>query len=231
MKAGSARILVAESNSTVAMVIMSLLRRWGYDAVRVAAGEMPTGSYDLVIADPMLRDPAIAELWRAVRATSTPWLALVSDADAHVGADADGWVSKSFRPAELREAVMRCLERPLSEPPASGIDRDQVALLWGSVDNPIYRQVCGVFLTEMATKLEVIAAATAIRDRRRINVEAHSAASASDNVGARALADAGRRLEHAAPDALWAEVEEASERLRQCARRDLDVLRRLLVAS
>jgi HPt (histidine-containing phosphotransfer) domain-containing protein/CheY-like chemotaxis protein len=213
------RILVIDASPTVSMMICGLLRRWGY----LADTGMTEADYDLVIADPALADSRVA----ALRRRDVPWLALLSAGHTRDAADAVFWVHKPIQSSELQDAVARCLEAPPATP-ADGIDVTAIAELWGSVENPGFRQVAKAFLTELATCLAMIGKALDAEDRRRLAREAHSVVGAAANVGVPQISRAAHAVEDAAPHAGPERLRALIDQLAAASRRDVPVLRALI---
>ncbi len=214
------RILVIDASLTVSMMMCGLLRRWGYQADT----KLTDSGYDLVIADPALADPVVAEL----RRRGVPWLALLSAGHTRDAADAVFWVHKPIQASELQDAVARCLAEQVAAPASDGIDLDAIAALWESVENPGFRLVAKAFTTELEKCLAMIAEALAAEDRRRLAREAHSVVGAAANVGAPQIAVAARAVEDAAPHAGPERLRALIDQLASTSRRDLPALRALI---
>ncbi len=219
------RILVIESNVTVAMITRGLLRRWGHHADIQGApspdAALPEpGDWDLVIAEPASNPAAL----RALRRGNVPWIALVSARDS---TDAAAWVAKPFKPDELRAALLRCFKVEDTIDPVGGIDAEAITALWGGVDNKAFRQIAIVFLGEIGERRAALGAAFLAEDRRILHREAHSIASAAANVGCVAIAQAARALEAVALEAEFGRLLRLVAAIETISLRDAPILRRI----
>ena len=225
--AGGQPVLLAESSAATAILVRTLLARWGFvvhavpcdsDAVRHLA-EQPFG---LAIVGATGSDaPRIAA---ACVSAGVPVLALVTEGFRLEGSSAD--LSLPLNASSLRAAVDRCLSRTSAD-----LDPAAIALLWESPDNPIYHRIVRVFIGEIATRLAGIAEAMAAGDLKRVETEAHSIKGASGNVAAHAIRDAAARVETAASGGETHAPAELADDLRAVSDRGIAALERLLAAG
>ncbi len=221
--AGGKSVLLAESSAATAMLVRTLLNRWGF-AVHATpcdaavSRHLEKQSFDLAIVGATGNDAAMVAA--ACVAAGVPVLALVTEGfrlDAAMAA-----VSLPLSGASLRDAVDRCLSRP-----AADLDPDAISLLWERPDNPIYHRIARVFIGEIGIRLVQIAEAMAAGDLKRVETEAHSIKGASGNVAAHAVRDAAAGLEAAAARGDTLALPALADTLRAAADRAIAALERL----
>ena len=220
------RILVIEHNTTVALMVSSLLRRWGYQVERdTAASEgAPEKDWDLLVADPQANPERLA----ALRRRGVPWVALISAGDSRDTADATAWIYKPVEAGELQDAVARSFAG--AETGTSvGVDTQAIVELWGSLDHPGFRQVANAFLGEIDKRVRSMVDSLASDNRRQLHLEAHSIASAAANVGGMAISRASRAVEMVAQDGDAATLRTLVEAVESACHRDLPAIRKLAV--
>jgi len=218
------RVLVIDRNVTVALMVCSLLRRWGFQVERdKAAGEVyPEADWDLLLADPTSNPERLG----ALRRRGVPWVALISAGDSRETADAAAWIYKPIEAGELQEAIRRALTADTSGTDV-GVDTSAIVELWGSVDHPGFRQVANAFLGEIEKRLHSVIDSMATNNRRQLHLEAHSVGSAAANVGGMAISRAARALEAVAMEGDHLTLRELVDALETACRRDLPAIRRL----
>ncbi len=220
------RMLVIDSNITVAMMVASLLRRWGHIAERDTGapefGHEP--DWDLVLADPTANPDRLG----ALRRRGIPWVALISAGDSRETADAMAWVYKPIEAGELHDAITRALASN-SAGTTAGVDTTAIVELWGSLDHPGFRQVANAFLGEIDKRLHSVVESLATGNRKQLHLEAHSVGSAAANVGGLAMSRAARALEAVALDGDVEQLRMLVDALETVSRRDLPAIRQLAV--
>lgn len=229
--AGPRHVLVIETSQTLGLMICSLLRRWGFvaeQATQAAPPDLTVARFDLMISEPMLREPILERVRQDARAIGVPWLALLPSEATGLSADAEGWVQKPIRPQELHDAVLLCLKRSMRGRKTDGVDIDAIVALWDSTESATFRKVARVFLGEMEQRLKAMTEALETQNRGGLLIEAHSVGSAADNMGCTALARAARALEAEAGLAPLPELATLAQAVRSCAQRDLPTLARLI---
>jgi HPt (histidine-containing phosphotransfer) domain-containing protein len=216
-------VLLAESSAATAMLVRTLLTRWGFavhatpcDAT--ALRHLEKQSFDLAIVDATGGDAAM--IVAVCVASGVPVLALVTEGFRLDGATVD--LPLPLSAASLRDAVDQCLP-----PIGTDLDPAAIALLWERPDNPIFHRIARVFIGEIGTRLASIAAALAAGDLKRIETEAHSIKGASGNVAAHVVRDAAARLEAAAANGDTAALPALTDALRAAADRGIAALERL----
>ena len=126
----SERILVVEDEVNIASFVSAYLEKAGYVVDRAITGEEAkekafSGNPSLILLDLNLPDMDGLEVCRAVRATSTvPILMLTArddDVDKIVGLEvgADDYLTKPFNPRELVARIRSILRRATAPPPVS----------------------------------------------------------------------------------------------------------------
>lgn len=220
------RMLVIDTNITVAMMVCSLLRRWGHEAVRDTGpgGSPHEPDWDLVLADPSANPERLGTL----RRKGIPWVALISAGDSRETADAMAWVYKPIEAGELHDAITRALVSDTAGSGA-GVDTTAIVELWGSLDHPGFRQVANAFLGEIDKRLHSVVESLATGNRKQLHLEAHSVGSAAANVGGLAMSRAARALEAVALDGDVEQLRMLVDALETVSRRDLPAIRRLAV--
>ncbi len=220
------RVLVIDRNITVALMVCSLLRRWGFQAERdKGEGEVfPEPDWDMVLADPTGTPDRLG----ALRRKGVPWVALISAGDSRETADAAAWIYKPIEAGELQEAIRRALTSDTSGS-GVGVDTSAIVELWGSLDHPGFRQVANAFLGEIEKRLHSVVESLASDNRKQLHLEAHSVGSAAANVGGMAISRASRALEAVALDGEPSMLRELVDSLETACRRDLPAIRRLAV--
>jgi signal transduction histidine kinase/DNA-binding response OmpR family regulator len=224
------RILLAEDSQTNAVVATALLERRGarVDLVgngREALDAVRQRPYDLIIMDIAMPEMDGLTATRQIRAQGgvlarLPILgitahAMPGDEKACRDAGMDHYLTKPIDRAAFLKAVGDLLARAPAAPAAAPagapaavpmIDRDQVAEIWGELDQGSYREVVGVFLDELEQRLADLREAAAEDDRRAIGRHAHALKGAAANVGGRPLSAAAAALEAAAGTAAPGEL-------------------------
>src|SRR5882762_7905748 len=115
----SERILVVEDEANIASFVSAYLEKAGFVVDRAVNGAEPA----LILLDLNLPDMDGLEVCRAVRATSTvPILMLTArddDVDKIVGLEvgADDYLTKPFNPRELVARIRSILRRATAPPP------------------------------------------------------------------------------------------------------------------
>jgi DNA-binding response OmpR family regulator len=126
----SERILVVEDEANIASFVSAYLEKAGYLVDRAVTGaeakeKAVSANPSLILLDLNLPDMDGLEVCRAVRATSTvPILMLTArddDVDKIVGLEvgADDYLTKPFNPRELVARIRSILRRATAPPPAS----------------------------------------------------------------------------------------------------------------
>ena len=217
-------VLVIDRNVTVALMVGSLLRRWGFQVERdTGRGEVfPEPDWDLVVADPQSNPDRLS----ALRRKGVPWVALISAGDARETADAAAWLYKPVEASELQDAITRALSNETSGT-SVGVDTAAIVELWGSLDHPGYRQVANAFLGEIEKRVHSMVESLASDNRKQLHLEAHSVGSAAANVGGMAISRASRALEAVALDGDPATLRSLVEAVETACRRDLPAIRKL----
>ena len=218
------RVLVIDRNVTVALMVGSLLRRWGFDVQRDAGqGEVhPEPDWDLVVADPQGNPDRLS----ALRRKGVPWVALISAGDARETADAAAWLYKPVEASELQDAVTRALTSETAGT-SVGVDTAAIVELWGSLDHPGFRQVANAFLGEIDKRVHSMVDCLANGNRKQLHLEAHSVGSAAANVGGMAISRAARALEAVALAGDATTLRSLVEAVEAACRRDLPAIRKL----
>jgi HPt (histidine-containing phosphotransfer) domain-containing protein/CheY-like chemotaxis protein len=221
------RVLVIDRNVTVALMVCSLLRRWGFEAERDRGeGEVyPEPDWDLVLADPASNPERLGGL----RRRGVAWVALISAGDSRETADAAAWIYKPIEAGELQEAIRRALTAETTGT-SVGVDTSAIVELWGSLDHPGFRQVANAFLGEIETRVQSIVESLANDNRKQLHLEAHSVGSAAANVGGMAISRAARALEAVALEGDTTVLRGLVEAVENACRRDLPAIRGLAVA-
>jgi CheY-like chemotaxis protein len=216
------RILVIDRNVTVALMVSSLLRRWGFQVERDKGEVYPEPDWDLILADPTSNSERLG----ALRRRGVPWVALISAGDSRETADAAAWIYKPIEPGELQEAIRRALVSDISGTNV-GVDTSAIVELWGSLDHPGFRQVANAFLGEIDKRQISVVESLASGNRKQLHLEAHSVGSAAANVGGMAISRAARALEAVALEGDIATLRELADALETACRRDLPAIRRM----
>jgi len=218
------RVLVIDRNITVALMVGSLLRRWGFQVERDSGGSdvYPEPSWDLIVADPQSNPDRLS----ALRRRGVPWVALISAGDVRETADAAAWIYKPIEAGELQDAINRALTSETSAT-SVGVDTAAIVELWGSLDHPGYRQVANAFLGEIDKRVVSMVDSLANGNRKQLHLEAHSVGSAAANVGGMAISRASRALEAVALEGDVANLRALVESVETACRRDLPAIRKL----
>jgi HPt (histidine-containing phosphotransfer) domain-containing protein/CheY-like chemotaxis protein len=218
------RVLVIDRNTTVSLMVASLLRRWGYAVQRdIADSEAgPEQDWDLLVADPQANPDRLA----ALRRRGVPWVALISAGDARDTADAAAWIYKPVEAGELQDAIGRALAGTQGASTV-GVDTQAIVELWGSLDHPGFRQVANTFLGEIDKRVRSMADSFVNGNRKQLHLEAHSIASAAANVGGMAISRAARAVELVALDGDPAQLRTLVDAVESACRRDLPAVRKL----
>jgi len=241
------RILLAEDNATNRKVALAILAKRGYHADAVSNGleavkALETTPYDVVLMDVQMPEMdgfeatgVIRDRASGVKNHDIPVIAMTAhamkgDREKCIEAGMDDYVSKPIKPAELVEAISRCLTQPVADEtkregaPAASADEtfDRSALLdrLGD-DEELLGEVVGVFLDDTPVQIEKLSKALDEKDAEVVERGAHSIKGAAANLSAEELRDVAARMEKAAHagdldgvSAMMAELTAKFERLK-----------------
>ncbi len=220
-------VLLAENSAATAMLVRTLLTRWGFAVTATpcdtaALRQLAVQSFDLAIVGATGSDASVVAA--ACISSCVPVVALVTEGFRLGGAAVD--LPLPFNAASLRHAVDRCLSHANAD-----LDAAAIGLLWERPDNPIYHRIARVFIGEIGIRLASIAEAMAAGDLKRMETEAHSIKGAGGNVAAHAVRDAAALLEAAASRGDTQSLPVLIDALRVAADRGIVALRRLFASD
>ena len=232
------RALVVEDNRINQVVARGMLEAWGVDVDVAGSGTealatLDRRSFDLVLMDMRMPDMdgfAVTAAIRAMPDSSTarvPIIAMTAnvapeDRRKRLEAGMDGYVAKPIHKPALLAAVRAALETPASEgsqtedPSADrALDRDAFVRRTGG-----HRERAGKLVTLFLEDdgpglLAALERAVTDRDRSAIHDGAHALRGAAGEICARALVTAAERLDAAAADQSFRQIDEKYETLKR----------------
>ena len=215
------RVLVAEDVEVNRLIAREMLRRLGCQ-VEIAedgarAVEMALAAdYDLVLMDIQMPRVDGVEATRRIRAAGgarsrVPIVALTahaiaSEREAYLAAGLTDYLSKPFKPADLREIVARWTgdsrEKPTASPDAGDaplelIDNARLQDLAEIISPTALRQLFDTWIASTTETVERISSLAEAPDASGLAEEAHRLAGSASNFGAARLASLARELQAA----------------------------------
>ncbi|MEZ4221637.1 MAG: response regulator [Polyangiaceae bacterium] len=222
------RVLVAEDNPINQEVVAGLLEMWGCDVTLVENGVLALQAlrshrYDIVLMDCQMPTMDGYEATRQYRASAVkpavPVIALTANAmqgdrERCLAAGMDGFLSKPFKPDELREIlqvwggrtsssspsdnpelqVQPSEERP-SQVPLVDIDALERVRSMASNGNDLLRRVLNTYLNVSKDWVGAIRSGVESDDLSRVREGAHTLKSSSSNLGAMKLSKLSAEME------------------------------------
>jgi PAS domain S-box-containing protein len=250
------RVLLAEDNSANQLIEEALLERLGLQVDVVGNGEEAVAAlrdvpYDLVLMDINMPEMDGIQATAAIRnlpgaPASIPIIAMTAyamqgDRERFLSQGMNGYVSKPIIRSELHSCLAKFLSKAGPAPVTAGIpayaeplethtqviDAGALGKLIGDVGAELLPQIIEAYLAEVPARVAAIAAAVAAGDCERVAREAHPLKSSSANLGATALEEVARRLEHAGRELNRDTVEMEAGRLGSLSEQTRDELLRI----
>jgi PAS domain S-box-containing protein len=221
------RILVAEDIAMNQKVVLSLLRRLGYEADVVGTGlaaveAVRRSPYDVVLMDVQMPEmdgvQAARCISRFLRPEARPGIiamtahAMPGDRETYLAAGMDGYIAKPIDVAELAAALTRAAARAgavdttAGAPAAWGealqsIDPARIDHLRSLQDDKqphLVRDLIDMFVADAPDHVDAITRAAEDAHVERVQMAAHRLLSITDNIGARRMSALCRAIERAA---------------------------------
>jgi signal transduction histidine kinase/DNA-binding response OmpR family regulator len=214
-------VLLAEDNPVNVEVAGAMLASLGLDVLHAANGEQAcnialTRKVDVILMDcqmPVMDGfAATAELRRHSHLGKLPIIAVTANAlqgdrDSCLAAGMDDYLSKPFAVQELAAVVGRWLALPRgdaaapeavrqADDPISHQALDNIRALSSERGSALVRKVVSAYVDDAPLQLNTLRLAIAGQDPAELRRVAHSLKSASANVGALALAQMCKQMEH-----------------------------------
>jgi len=254
------RILVAEDIAMNQKVVLSMLRRLGYNADLATTGVEAVAAacrtaYDMILMDVQMPEmdgvQAARSIWRALDPARRPCIiamtahAMPGDRETYLAAGMDGYLAKPIDLAELAAALSR-LGRlaPSNDARArtmafAGLDGsvidparlDHLHSLQDEKQPHLLASLIDMFVADAPEHLRSIEEAARDGDAERLQRVAHRFLSITDNIGALRMSALCREIEHAAKQRTLAAAFELAPALREAFEQARDELARLPAAG
>jgi two-component system, sensor histidine kinase and response regulator len=234
------QVLIIEPSKTVAMVMQALLSQAGLTVDRAdTAGQalvrLATTVYDAILADAAMALPDGRNLLQALRedgaAPPVPVIALLGQDVTTFREDLVDTIP--LKKPVTRTDLLNAVDAALGNRQDAGadlplLDRDTMAQLWPSDNEPLFRRVAAIFLDEMEKRCAAIDRASSVLNRDTIRREAHGLKGAAMNLCAARLAAIAGELETSSETAPQATLARYAARLRSAATATSPVLHELI---
>jgi signal transduction histidine kinase/CheY-like chemotaxis protein len=229
-------ILVAEDNATNRMLVQRQLTLLGYQAEYAEDGDIALDlwhekAYGLVLTDCHMPNMDGFELTRKIRGVEAgtgshvPIIALtanalVGEAERCLGTGMDDYLAKPATLRDMGRVLGRWLPRhaedlhledfsgePIEPGPQAPIDKEMLVQLFGGTDKEILGPVLESYEISFGEALRLIELARADEDRVAFKRAVHMATGSSSSIGAMELTNVLKRIEDAAMDQDWKDID------------------------
>ncbi|MCK5229389.1 MAG: response regulator, partial [Desulfobulbaceae bacterium] len=239
------RILIAEDNITNQMVALNILKKLGFRANAVANGKEAVEAlemipYDLVLMDVQMPELDGLEATRRIRQdsrfASVPVVALTAHAlqeerDKCTDAGMDDYLSKPFRPEDLKALVEKwALNRPKDSEeegseggPTVLLDLFRETMREAGIESVVDSAV-SIYLSEIPVRMAALEKAVEEGDLAGVERAAHALKSGSRNIRADRFGEVLEKMEKAGGGGMMEEVAELLPKVREDFRAVRDYL-------